>query len=104
MKNSTLQLRDSLATDLSTWRQCAIEANTKAELWRGRFDYTRAARCEDDCARYISMFHALVMYACSCAIISDDEYSYLFDGLQQEIAKGTIETEYYRRFTERRII
>ena len=30
MKKTTLQLRDFLATDLRTWRQCAIDAKTKA--------------------------------------------------------------------------
>lgn len=101
MKNTALQLRNSLATDLATWRQCAIEANAKAESYRTQFDYRNAEWCDNDCMRYTSMFHALVMYAATTGIISEYESAYLFDGLQQEIAKGTIETEYYRCFMER---
>ena len=104
MKKTTLQLRDSLATDLHTWRKCAIESNAKAELCRSQFDYKSAEWCDNDCMRYTSMFHALVLFACSSGIISENEGAYLFNGLRQEIAKGIIETEYYRLFVEREVL
>ena len=101
MKQSTLQLRDSLATDLHTWRKCAIEAKAKANARLSVYNYRGMDIYENECDRYVSMFHALVMFACSSGIITDMEQNYLFDGLQREINTGRIYTEYYRVFVER---
>lgn len=101
MKKTTLQLRDSLATDLRTWRQCAIDAKEKANACLSVRNYRGMDIYENDCERYVSMFHALVMFACSTGIITDTELRYLFDGLRLEVDKGRIETEYYRLFVER---
>ena len=104
MKNNTLQLRDSLATDLCTWRQCAIEAKEKAKACLNVHNYRRMDIYENDCERYVCMFHALVMFACSSGIITVHEQNYLIDGLQREVNTGRIETEYYRLFVEREAI
>lgn len=101
MKNSTLQLRESLGTDLYTWRQCAIDSKAKANACLSVHNYRGMDIYENDCERYVSMFHALVMFACSIGIITDAEQQYLFGGLRHEINAGRIETEYYRLFVER---
>lgn len=104
MKKSTLQLRDSLATDLHTWRQCAIDAKAKATACLNVHNYCGMDIYENDCDRYVSMFHALVMFAFSAGIITIMERDYLFDGLRREINAGQIDTEYYRLFIEREAI
>lgn len=101
MKNNTLQLRDSLSTDLHTWRKCAIDSKARANACLRVHNYSGMDIYENDCERYLSMFHALVMFACSTGIITDTELRYLFDGLRLEVDKGRIETEYYRLFVER---
>ena len=101
MKDNTILLRNFLARDLSIWRKCAIEENTKADKSRCAYDYKHSETCDNECSRYMSMFHALTLFACSSGLISECESRYLYDGLKQEIFKGTIKTDYYRHFIER---